>query len=66
MGAKSYKKSGSGKSSGQEVGAERNREKFGKGKFVFLFANVQNALGEMVKFSGSFCGRGAKRRHGIW
>lgn len=66
MGAKSYKKGGSGKSSEQEVEAERNREKFGKGKFVFLFANVQNALGEVVKFSGDFCGKGAKRGHEIW
>ena len=63
MGEKSYKKGGGEKSSGQEVGAERNREKFGKGKFMFLFANVQNALGEVVQFSGGFCGRGVKR---IW
>lgn len=58
MGEKSYKKGGSGKSSGQEVGMERNREKFGKGKFMFLFANVQNALGEVVQFAGDFYGRG--------
>ena len=66
MGAKSYKKSGSGKSSGQEVGAKRNRKKFGKGKFVFLFANVQNSLGEVDKSPWDFCGRSAKRGHGIW
>lgn len=61
MGEKSYKKSGSGKSSGQEVGAELGREKFGKGKFMFLFANVQNALGEVARVSKGFRGRGVKR-----
>lgn len=61
MGEKSYKKGGDEKSSGQEVGTKRNREKFGKGKFVFLFANVQNALGEAVQFAEGFCGRSVER-----
>lgn len=42
-----------------------NRKKFKKGKFLFSFANLQNAIGEKKSIKNNFRGRSAKRVYQI-